>query len=91
MGNNDNFNNYCPTNPNDPEWGGKIYEYLWELWYEDQTKFDPNQEQMKKDFKYGGWFVYNFYNDDAVDRLSILGINSNYWAPRNKDREPMAT
>lgn len=34
FGNNDNFRNYLPTRPDDPDWGGKLFEDSWKIWME---------------------------------------------------------
>lgn len=32
FGNNDNFDDYMPTPPNDPKWGGVLYEDAFKIW-----------------------------------------------------------
>jgi hypothetical protein len=80
FGNNDNMYNYRPTPPNDPNFGGKLFQEAWKIWMEQTPKnlASKTQEQidsMKADFQDGGWFQYDF---EDINKLSLLVINSNY-------------
>ena len=83
FGNNDNFVNYNPPKDTDPH-GKEYFPWLWNLWYENQTQDHPERDAMKEAFELGGWFEYHFKDIPGLERLGILGMNTNYLSDKCK-------